>query len=51
MDQFFLVKEVCMLPGVMKLFIIVIHNSYYYASYVHTYAALCTWVANEQLPV
>ena len=24
MDKFFLVKEVCMLPGVMKLFIIVI---------------------------
>ena len=29
----------------------VVHNSYYYASYVHMYAALCGWVANEQLPV
>ena len=28
----------------------VVHNSYYYASYVRTYAALCSWVANEQLP-
>ena len=46
MDQFFLVKELCMLPGVMKLFIIVIITL---AMYVRTYAALCSWAANEQL--